>query len=127
MPFQVEHSNCVHFTKRKFPPEIKAGTQITKLHIHQTENPITDKFKIKTKGTPVFNTSIMGATLFMFRMGVFLMRQPHLPSEINNGVMRWMERLTLLSSANSDNLVRHSILKSPSTLCLIATTLDTCI
>jgi hypothetical protein len=94
-PSQVEHSECVHFTKRKFPPEIIAGTQITKLHIHQTENPIPDEFKMKTKGTPVFKTSIMGATLFMFRMGVFLMCQLHLPAEINNGVMGdgWRDRL----------------------------------
>ena len=94
-PRDDPHSKCVHFTKQQFPPEIIAGTQVTKLHIHQTNGPIPDEHRIKTKGTPVFKTSIMGATLFIFRMGIFLMCQLHMPADLSNGIASdgWRDRL----------------------------------
>ena len=73
------HPTCVHFSKQKVPSEILTGTQVTRFHIHQSNKPAPAGLRTKTAGSPVLVIRIMGAVVFLFKMGIFLNCHLHLP------------------------------------------------
>ena len=89
------HQECVHFSMRQFPPEIITGTHITRLHIQGGLCAPPPEIRRKDKGSPVFKTTVMGATLFMFKDGIFLNCHLHIPkgSDNTNYGINWKERM----------------------------------
>ena len=93
--YTPRHPECVNFSMRRFPPEIITGTHVTKLHIQSgTCKPPPDLLR-KDKGTPIFKTSVMGATVFMFKLGLFLMCHLHIPvgTDAAQYNINWKERM----------------------------------
>ena len=74
------HPDCVQFAHQNVPPEIITGTQTTRLHVQTGGSAPPEELTKKDKGTPVFKTSLLGATLTMFKLGVILMCHFHLPA-----------------------------------------------
>ena len=93
--YHIDHPDCVHFSMKNFPPELLAGAQATRLHIQQGHVPPPTHFLKKDKGTPLFKTHVLGATVFMFRLGIFLSCHLHLPGRIglNRHCILWRDRI----------------------------------
>ena len=89
MPFKVRKIRPLEaqFSKQNFPPEILTGTSITKLHIQTGDSPPPLELRMKDKGTPLFKTKVMGATLMMFKLGILLICHLHLPVGAKGEVM----------------------------------------
>ena len=89
------HPTCVHFSKQKIPADLLTGTQITRLHIHQAGRPAPAGLRTQTAGTPILVIRIMGAVVFLFKMGIFLNCHLHMPTgmgiEANN--IGWRDRM----------------------------------
>jgi hypothetical protein len=81
--FQEAYPKEMQFSKQNFPPELLAGTSITKLHVQAGDRPPPPEYIRKSKGTPTFKTSVMGATLTIFKLGILLMCHLHLPVGAN--------------------------------------------
>jgi hypothetical protein len=81
MPCVLDKAYPSHlqFSKQNFPSELLAGTSITKLHVQAGGTPPPPSMLRKDKGTPIFRTSIMGASLMIFRLGILLICHLHLP------------------------------------------------
>ena len=93
--YSSRHPECVNFSMRQFPPEIITGTHITKLHIQSGNNKPPPELLRKDKGSPIFKTSVMGATLFMFKLGLFLTCHLHIPTGTEAAAysINWKERM----------------------------------
>ena len=89
------HQECVHLSMRQFPPEIITGVQITRLHIQGGTCVPPRELRMKDKDSPLFKTTIMGATLFMFKENIFLNCHLHIPSgsDSTNYGINWKERM----------------------------------
>ncbi len=77
--FHPDHPKCVSFSRQNFPPELLTGVQTTRLHVQTGDTRPPDEILKKDKNSPVFRTSVMGATLTMFKLGILLICHFHLP------------------------------------------------
>ena len=78
--FDPDYPENLQFSKQNFPPEILAGTMVTKLHIQSGSTLPPPELTKKDKGSPVFRTSVMGAALTIFKLGILLICHVHLPA-----------------------------------------------
>jgi len=87
------HPECVHLSMRQFPPEILTGTQVTRLHLQGGLCVPPPELRRKDKGTPLFKTTVMGATLFMFKESIYFNCHLHIPfgSDKTNYGINWKE------------------------------------
>ncbi len=93
------HKDCVHMSMQHFPSEILAGSQATRLHIQKGKIFPPADLLMKDKDSPVFKTKILGASLFLFRLGIFLTCHLHLPHGLQESPYRsqWRDRILYLT------------------------------
>ena len=93
--FIPDHKGCVHMSMQQVPPEILTGSQVTRLHIQKGSIPPPEDLMRKNKGTPVFRTKLLGATLLLFRLGIFFTCHLHLPPgiEASPDKILWRDRI----------------------------------
>ena len=95
----VDHDNCTHFTRRCLNPNILPGTQATRLHIKTGKiRPPPDLLAIDA-GSFLFTTKILGASLFIFRLGIFLTCHLHMPHGLSESPYRtlWRDRILYIT------------------------------
>jgi hypothetical protein len=95
----VDHDNCTHFTRRCLNPNILPGTQATRLHIQTGKiRPPPDLLAIDA-GSFLFTTKILGASLFIFKLGIFLNCHLHMPHGLSESPYRtlWRDRILYIT------------------------------
>ena len=92
------HKNCINFALR-FKPDILPGTQVTRLHIQTgTVKPPPDLLAISEE-TSLFKANILGASLFVFKLGIFLTCHLHMPYGLSESPYRtlWRDRILYIT------------------------------
>ena len=97
------HVECVRPALSMYVPELFVGVNKTKIHIQNGPVHPPKESLLKEYGTPLVKTSIQGAILFMFRLGMVLNCHLHLPAIGHQGQhVTELERNNIITSFLSE-------------------------